>query len=69
MSGDRKGVRVALTQLVSSNSDSTIIDYLVGILEDEHFEFGEDASVAYEALGDFLVRWDCEHLMITHIFG
>ncbi|MEW5303775.1 MAG: hypothetical protein WDW36_006434 [Sanguina aurantia] len=59
MSGDRKGVRVALTQLVSSNSDSTIIDYLVGILEDEHFEFGEDASVAYEALGDFLVSGGC----------
>lgn len=56
MSRDKESVRKALTALVSANSDSTIIDYLVGILEDEQFEFGEDASVAYDALGDFLVR-------------
>lgn len=59
MSRDKESVRKALSALVSTNSDSTIIDYLVGILEDEQFEFGEDASVAYDALGDFLVRLGC----------
>jgi hypothetical protein len=35
--------------------DETIIEYICGVLEDEHFEFGDDGEEAFEAIGPFLV--------------
>ncbi len=39
-----------------SKGDVTILDYIAGVLEDEHFEFGDEGLAAYEAIGPFLVR-------------
>jgi hypothetical protein len=36
--------------------DETILEYICGVLEDEHFEFGEDGEEAFESIGPFLVR-------------
>lgn len=50
-------IRRVVTQLFGGGKgDITILDYIVGILSDEHFDFGEDGSEAYEVLGDILVR-------------
>ena len=38
-----------------SGGDETILQYVAAILEDEHFEYGDDGELAYEALGPFLV--------------
>jgi len=35
------------------------LDYICGVLEDEHFEFGEDGEEAYEAIGPFLLDGGC----------
>jgi len=36
--------------------DEDIFDYIVSVISDESFEFGEDAQDANEALGPLLVR-------------
>ena len=51
---DADQIREAVHELFSQG-DATILDYICGILEDEHFEFGEDGEEAYESIGPFLV--------------
>ncbi|KAG2491511.1 hypothetical protein HYH03_010088 [Edaphochlamys debaryana] len=36
-----------------------IIDYLAGLLEDEHFDFGEHGEEAFEQIGPFLIDGHC----------
>lgn len=55
---DADQIRDAVHELFSKG-DATILDYICGILEDEHFEFGEDGEEAYESIGPFLVRKGC----------
>lgn len=53
--GDVNVKKTLYRLFAGSDGDQTILDYLASILEDEHFEFGEDGEEAYEALGPFLV--------------
>ncbi|XP_022145934.1 ABC transporter F family member 3 [Momordica charantia] len=39
--------------------DQPIIDYIINVLADEDFEFGEDGEGAFEALGELLVGAGC----------
>ena len=52
---DPDAIRAAVHDLFKKG-DETIIDYVCGILEDEHFEFGDDGEGAFESIGPFLVR-------------
>ncbi len=53
---DAAQIREAVQSLFKKG-DETIIDYICGVLEDEHFEFGDDGEEAYESIGPFLVGW------------
>jgi len=39
--------------------DQPIIDYIVNVLADEDFDFGEDGEGIFEALGDLIVAAEC----------
>lgn len=39
--------------------DEPIIDYIINVLADEDFEFGEDGEGAFDALGELLVGAGC----------
>ncbi len=47
-------IRKAVLDLFTKG-DETIIEYIIGIMEDEHFEFGDEGEDAFEAIGPFLV--------------
>jgi hypothetical protein len=49
---DAARVREVVHEVLGSQGDETILDYLVGVLEDEHFPW-EDA---FDSLGPILVR-------------
>ena len=36
--------------------DETVKEYIVGVLEDDALEWGDQGEGAFEAVGDFLVR-------------
>lgn len=65
--GDGADVRAVATSLFSG-CDEGLLDYICGILEDEHFEFGDEGEEAFEAIGPFLVRvWSaCAGLHVQH---
>ena len=46
----------AVKEVLGASGDQDVVDYMVGVLEDESFEFGDDAAEAFEALGPLLVR-------------
>lgn len=48
-------VRSVVVDVLGSEGDETILDYIVGVLGDEDFEFGNEGEGAYEALGPVLV--------------
>lgn len=39
--------------------DQPIVDYIINVLADEDFDFGEDGEIAFEALGELLVDSGC----------
>lgn len=39
--------------------DQPIVDYIVNVLADEDFDFGEDGDGAFEAVGELLVGAEC----------
>jgi hypothetical protein len=41
--------------VLGSGGDQTILDYIVGVLEDEHYDHGVDGAETYEHLGPILV--------------
>ena len=49
-------VREAVAQVLAGAGDADVTEYVIGVLEDETFEFGDDAEEANEALGPMLVR-------------
>lgn len=49
-------VREALLQVLGEPDDEAVLDYCASMLEDEDFEWGNDAETAAESLGPFLVR-------------
>ena len=48
-------VKSAVLDVIGRDGDETILDYVIAILEDEHFEFGEEGKDAFDAFGDILV--------------
>jgi ATP-binding cassette, subfamily F, member 3 len=36
--------------------DSSLVDYIVGVMDDDDFEFGDDGNDAFDAIGHLLVR-------------
>ena len=39
--------------------DQPIIDYIVNVLADEDFDFGEEGEGAFDAIGELLVNVGC----------
>mmetsp|Transcript_9139 Transcript_9139/g.17183 ORF Transcript_9139/g.17183 Transcript_9139/m.17183 type:complete len:776 (-) Transcript_9139:93-2420(-) len=54
-----ESVREVLDELLKGRGDETIVNYIRALLEDEHFEFGEDGDEAFEQLGPFLTEGGC----------
>lgn len=48
-------VRASLLKVLGDNGDEMLMDYIVGVLQDEHFEWGTNGEGAFEAIGEFLV--------------
>jgi len=49
------GVAAVVRDIVGSSGDQDVIDYVIGVLEDDSFEFGDDAMEAADVLGPLLV--------------
>lgn len=49
-------VRAAVGQVLGGAGDADVIEYCIGVLEDDTFEWGDDAEDANESLGPMLVR-------------
>lgn len=49
-------LREALDPARLASCDATVLDYVAGTLQDEDFDWGEDALDALEAVGPLLVR-------------
>ncbi|WIA32674.1 hypothetical protein OEZ86_003475 [Tetradesmus obliquus] len=52
-------VRAIVHGVLGSHGDETILDYIVGVLEDEHYEHGDGGQDTYEHLGPILVDSGC----------
>ncbi|GBF99819.1 hypothetical protein Rsub_12572 [Raphidocelis subcapitata] len=52
---DESEVRAVVHDVLGAHSDSDILEYVVGVLHDEHFDWGE----AFEQLGGLLVDSGC----------
>lgn len=52
-----KDVSQVVHNVIGPAADDTIIQYIIGILEDEHFEFGDDGEGAFDVMGDLLVNY------------
>ena len=50
-------VRQTVEDVVGNKGDDTVFEYVVSILEDGEFEFGQDGKDAFEAFGAVLVCW------------
>jgi hypothetical protein len=56
-------VKAAVTSVLGKGDD-TVLDYVAACLEDEDFEWGDDATEALEAFGEMLVGCRrCCHLL------
>jgi len=49
-------VEAAIKEIVGTAGDADVLNYVTSILDDESFEFGDDAEEAFEAIGPLLVR-------------
>lgn len=49
-------IRKVVHDVLGAHGDETILDYVVGVLEDEHYDHGDEGSETYEHLGAMLVR-------------
>lgn len=54
-------VRASLLSVVGSQGDEMVREYIIGVLQDESFDWGEAGEGAFEAIGEFLVT------TITHL--
>lgn len=51
-----RDVRSAVEEVLGGKGDSDVLEYVIGCLEDETFEWGEGAEEANDNLGPMLVR-------------
>ena len=49
-------VEAAVKEIVGTSGDADVLNYVISILDDDSFEFGDDAEDAMEAIGHLLVR-------------
>mmetsp|Transcript_18986 Transcript_18986/g.32470 ORF Transcript_18986/g.32470 Transcript_18986/m.32470 type:complete len:755 (+) Transcript_18986:110-2374(+) len=54
-----RDVKATLLGLVDGKGDPDIVEYMCGLLEDEHFSFGDDGEECFDQLGPFLVDGGC----------
>jgi hypothetical protein len=52
-------VEATVREVLGSSGDQDVLNYVVDVLADEEFEFGEDAAEAFDALGPLLVGGGC----------
>ncbi|KAL4515714.1 hypothetical protein Ndes2437B_g07137 [Nannochloris sp. 'desiccata'] len=52
-------VEAAVKEIVGTSGDADVLNYVISILDDESFEFGDDAEEAFEAIGPLLVGGGC----------
>jgi ATP-binding cassette, subfamily F, member 3 len=52
-------VRDAVLELVAGRGDTTVVDYVCSVVEDDDFEWGDDGQDGYETLGPLLVGAGC----------
>eukprot|EP00775_Hariotina_reticulata_P003197 gene3197-3475_t len=47
-------VQTIVHEVLGSHGDETILDYIVGVLEDEHYDHGDDGAETFDHLGPIL---------------
>ena len=47
--------RQMVTDVIGTKGDDTVFDYVVSIVDDNEFEFGQDGEEAFETFGAVLV--------------
>jgi hypothetical protein len=60
-------VAEVVRQAFTGDADETILDYVIAVLDDDHFDYGEDGEGAYEAFGEILVRGVPCELLLHHL--
>lgn len=49
-------VRATVHEVLGTHGDETLLEYVISVVEDEDFDWGEDGEEAFEHVGPFLVR-------------
>lgn len=49
-------LRSSLIELLGEKGDTTVLNYVLDVLEDDEFEWGNGGDGAFEAIGEFLVK-------------
>lgn len=49
-------VEAAVKAVVGTSGDADVLNYVISVLDDDSFEWGDDAEEAFEAIGPLLVR-------------
>lgn len=52
-------VKSVVLEVLGSHGDDTILEYIVGVLDDEHYDHGDDGEETYEHLGPILLESGC----------
>ena len=68
----KMGVKETLQEVLTAHgggslaSAADVADYIVGMLEDEDFEFGENGEAAFDSIGPFMQGpHACKHAAVT----
>ena len=51
----QEAVRPVVEEVVGKHGDSTVLEYIISVLEDGDFEYGPSGQEAYDAFGEMLV--------------
>lgn len=52
-----RDVAAAVHAVIGAGADETMLQYIIGILEDEHFDWGDGGDGAFDVLGELLVDY------------
>ena len=53
--GVQPAARAVVEEIVGTQGDATVLNYVISVLDDEDFDFGPEGREAYEAFGEMLV--------------
>jgi hypothetical protein len=62
-------VEAAVKEIVGTSGDADVLNYVISMLDDESFEFGDDAEEAFEAIGPLLVRTNLLYHVLLPVFA